>query len=209
MRTGTEISPPAPGRPPGRPRGRPRGFDRDEVLRAALQRFRTHGFAGTSLDDLARATGINRPSLYAAFGDKRGMYLAALDRTHDWLTATFAGLHEANLPIRKLLRAVFRSAIDTYLTGEVGPSGCIAINTAAAEAVTDPDIRAALARILELEDRAIEAALAQAGSPAPAAHARLVTCVLHSLSVRARAGEPREALERIASDCVELIAGPA
>ncbi|MCW3846548.1 TetR/AcrR family transcriptional regulator [Sphingomonas sp. LB-2] len=196
MQTGTEIA---------RPRGRPPGFDRDVVLRAALQRFRTYGFAATSLDELADATGLARPSLYAAFGDKRSLYLAALARTHDWLTESFRQLREADRPMPRMLRAVFRAGIDTYLTGEVGPSGCIAVNTAATEAVTDPDIRAALARILELEDREIEAALRQAGSPTPRAHANVVTAVLHSLSVRARAGESREALERIAQDCTDLI----
>jgi len=202
MRNGTEISPPQPA---PRTRGRPRAFDRDVVLRAALQRFRTHGFAATSLDDLAAATGVNRPSLYAAFGDKRALYLAALARTHEWLEVSFAMLREADLPMPKMLRACFRAGIETYLTGEVGPSGCIAVNTAAAEAVTDPDIRAALARILALEDRELEALLTQAGSRAPRAHAHLVTSVLHSLSVRARAGEPREALEAIAAECVAMI----
>ena len=190
-----------------RPRGRPRSFDRDTVLRAALQRFRTHGFAATSLDDLAQATGIARPSLYAAFGDKRALYLETLERTYGWLAETFAGLHEAKLPLRKVLRAIFRSAIDAFMTGEMGPSGCIAINTAVAEAVTDPDIRAALARVIALEDDEIEKALADAGSPSPRAHAHLVTGMIHSLSVRARAGESRETLELIAAECVELIAG--
>ena len=198
MRNSTEIA--------RRPRGRPPAFDRDVVLRAALQRFRTHGFAATSLDELAEATGLARPSLYAAFGGKRALYLTALDRTHDWLTETFAGLHAANLPLPKVVRAVLRAGIDTYMGGEQGPSGCIAVNTAAVEAVTDSDIRAALVRILDLEDSAIQAALAQAGSPSPRAHANLVTAVLHSLSVRARAGEPREALDAIAQDTVDLIA---
>ncbi len=199
MRSSTEIS--------RRPRGRPCGFDRDEALRAAAQRFRTRGFAGTSLDELAEATGVARPSLYAAFGDKRGMYLAALARTHDWVAESFAGLHRARLPLRTLIERVFAFTIDTYLGGELGPSGCIAINTATAAAVTDPDIRAALHRIIALQDREFESLLAQAGSAAPQAHAHLLSCVIHSLSVRARAGEPREALEAIAAECVTMIAG--
>ena len=199
MRTGTEIAP--------RPRGRPRKFDEDTVLALALQRFRTHGFASTSLDDLAEATGVNRPSLYAAFGDKKALYLAALARTQRWLDKSFDALIAANYPLEKLLKALFSGAIDGYLTGENGPSGCIAINTAATEAVTDPDIRAALAAILALEDSKIEIALRQAGSPSPEAHARLAASILHSLSVRARAGEPREALIAIAKDASALIMG--
>lgn len=198
MRTGTEIK---------RARGRPRSFDRETVLQAAGQRFRTHGFAATSLDELAEATGLNRPSLYAAFGDKRALYLAALARTEGWLTQGFANLRKADLPLRDMLERLFAFTIDVYLSGERGPSGCIALNTATAEAVTDPEIRAALARILALEDREIEALLAQAGSDAPAAHARLAASVLHSLSIRARAGESKDAMTAIAADCVDLIAG--
>jgi AcrR family transcriptional regulator len=198
MRTGTEIK---------RARGRPRSFDRETVLQAAGQRFRTHGFAATSLDELADATGLNRPSLYAAFGDKRALYLAALGRTEGWLTQGFANLRKADLPLRAMLERLFAFTIDVYLSGERGPSGCIALNTATAEAVTDPGIRAALARILALEDREIEALLAQAGSKAPHVQAALVAGILHSLSIRARAGESKDAMTAIAAACVDLVAG--
>ena len=201
MRTSTEIVP--------RPRGRPRKFDEGKVLALALQRFRTHGFASTSLDDLAEATGVNRPSLYAAFGDKKALYLAALARTRAWLEASFDALIAADYALEPMLKALFHNAIQGYLTGENGPSGCIAINTAATEAVTDPEIRAALAGILALEDAKIETALRQAGSASPEAHARLAASMLHSLSVRARAGEPREALIGIAKDFTQMLATAA
>lgn len=200
MRTSTEIA--------RRPRGRPRAFDRDAALGAAGQRFRTQGFAGTSLDDLAEATGVNRPSLYAAFGDKRALYLAALERTEAWLTGSFQGLLNADpLPLRAVVERMLRFSIDVYLSGDTGPSGCIALNTATVEAVNDPEIRAALARILALEDRMVEAILTKAGSPAPKAHTAIVTGVLHSLSIRARAGESKEAMTQIAIDCADLVAG--
>lgn len=196
MRNGTEIS---------RPRGRPRSFDRDAALRAAAQRFRTHGFAATSLDELAEATGLARPSLYAAFGDKRALYLEALARTRAWLAQAFASVREADHPLPEMLKAVFAGAIDAYLSGERGPSGCIILSTATAAAVTDPDIRAALAETLAFEDAEIEALLTRAGSPAPGIHARLVASALHSLSIRARAGEPRAALQAIAKECSALV----
>ena len=123
---------------PKRPRGRPRAFDRDAVLASASARFRTQGFAATSLDDLAGVTGVNRPSLHAAFGDKRAIYLAALDRTFHWLDQSFTGLIDAHLPLRPMLERMFRFTINVYLSGSQGPEGCIALNTAVAEAVTDP-----------------------------------------------------------------------
>ena len=199
MRNSTEIA--------KRPRGRPRAFDRDAALSAAGQRFRTHGYAGTSLDDLTDATGVNRPSLYAAFGDKRALYLAALARTEQWLTGSFEGLLRADVPLHEAVARMLRYSIDIYLSGETGPSGCIALNTATVEAVTDPEIRAALGRVLALEDRMVTAILAQAGSATPAAHAAIVTGMLHSLSIRARAGESKESMTRLALDCADVVAG--
>ena len=64
-----------------RRRGRPRSFDEGEVLEKARGVFWDLGYAATSLDDIVRATGLNRPSLYAAFGDKHALYMAALTRT--------------------------------------------------------------------------------------------------------------------------------
>ncbi|MET0309913.1 MAG: TetR/AcrR family transcriptional regulator [Sphingomonas sp.] len=177
------------------------------MLRAALERFRTHGFAATSLDDLAEATGVNRPSLYAAFGDKKSLYLAAIARTQAGVERQFDALIAADYPMEKMLKALFLTTIEGYLTGENGPSGCIAINTAATEAVTDPEIRAALAGFLAVEDEKIEVLLRQAGSLAPEAHARILASMLHSLSVRARAGEPRETLAALARDTAAIIGG--
>ena len=84
LRIGTEIDRRRKrARPPARVRSR------RCVLSAASERFRTRGYAGTSLDDLVDATGLARPSLYAAFGDKRALYLAALDRTIERVGGSF------------------------------------------------------------------------------------------------------------------------
>ena len=158
MRNDTEI--------PTRGRGRPRKFDENQVLRSAMERFRAHGFSNTSLDDLAEATGVNRPSLYAAFGDKKALYLAGLARTHANVDAIFAQLHAAAYPPEKMLKALFLGSLEGFLTGEDGPAGCIAVNTAATEAVTDPDIRAALAAFVALQDGWIERLMEQAADAA-------------------------------------------
>ncbi|MDB5677693.1 TetR/AcrR family transcriptional regulator [Sphingomonas bacterium] len=191
---------------PPKSRGRPRGFDPADALKAASERFRTRGYAGTSLDDLVDATGLARPSLYAAFGDKRALYLAALDRTIDRVGRGFDNLAALDLPIRETLTLMFGNAIDGYLTGEAGPSGCIMISTSAASAVDDEAVRERLAAFLAVEDQRVEALLAARGDPDARAHAVLVTAVIHSLSVRARAGAPREELDVIAKACVNLIA---
>jgi TetR/AcrR family transcriptional regulator, copper-responsive repressor len=191
---------------PPKPRGRPRGFDPAEALKAASERFRTRGYAGTSLDDLVEATGLARPSLYAAFGDKRALYLAALDRTIERVARSFDTLIASDLPLRESLTAMFRFVIDGYLTGESGPSGCIMISTSAASAVDDMQVRERLAAFLAIEDERIEALLAARSDADAYAHSRLVSAVIHSLSVRARAGATREELDAIAQACINLIA---
>jgi len=192
--------------PVKRRRGRPRGFDPEAALKAASECFRAFGYAATSLDDLAAATGLARPSLYAAFGDKKALYLAALARTHRRLEATFDALEAAALPRNLLLPTIFASTIDLYLTGEIGPGGCIAVNTASAESVADPEIRAALLAFLAMEDARMARVLAAAGFARAEAAARIVMSVIHSLAVRTRAGTPRAEMESIAADCIALLA---
>ncbi|MEO9130244.1 MAG: TetR/AcrR family transcriptional regulator [Sphingomonas sp.] len=188
-----------------RPRGRPRSFDTETALKAASERFRTRGFAGTSLDDLAEATGLARPSLYAAFGDKRALYLATLSRLHQRLDGLFDGITAARLPRDTLLETIFARTIDGYLTGEVAPSGCLAVATATTEAAADPDIRDALLGIITLQDERMATLFTTAGIANPEPAARIVMSVLHSLGVRARAGVPRDELDRIAAECIAMI----
>src|SRR6202521_4415529 len=76
--------------PPARRRGPPRQYDPGPAPAKAAEAFWKYGYAATSLDDLAAATGMNRPSLYAAFGDKRAIYLKALAH-YGKLSATAMG----------------------------------------------------------------------------------------------------------------------
>ncbi|HKD29117.1 MAG TPA: TetR/AcrR family transcriptional regulator [Xanthobacteraceae bacterium] len=196
-------------------RGRPRAYDPDAALTRALNAFWDAGFAATSLDDLTEATGMNRPSLYGAFGDKQALYRQALDfyrtRTREALAKAFGG----DDPLPVALRKVYDTAISIYLSGDNGPRGCFIIGTAVAQAVTHPDIRAALADTLREIDGAFAARIARArrggelpGDADPARFAKLASATLYSLTIHARAGEGRAALEAIADAAVDVICGP-
>lgn len=198
MRNGTKTE--------ARPRGRPRQFDSDTVLRAASECFRTSGFEGTSLDDLAAATGLNRPSLYAAFGGKRALYIAVLERTYARLVRAFDSMEDMDLTPRQVLELVFRYTIDGYVTGANAAGGCLAVTTAALTGLEDELVRTSFARFLALEDHRIAGLLAKAGDTNADAHARIAASVIHSLSTRVRAGATREELEQVAQDCIEVLA---
>src|SRR6201986_4256724 len=123
-------------------RGRPRAYQPDVALGKALDLFRKEGFAATSLDDLSAATGMNRPSLYGAFGDKRELYIKSYQRYRDDARAAMADIFREEMPIRQRLQRIYAVALDLYLSGADGPRGCFTVTTAASEAVSDPDVRA-------------------------------------------------------------------
>src|ERR1700720_1493022 len=116
-------------------RGRPRAYQPEVALGKALDLFRKGGFAATSLDDLSAATGMNRPSLYGAFGDKRELYIKSYQRYRADARAAMLEIFRDELPIRQRLQRIYAVALDIYLSGESGPRGCFTVMTAAPGAV--------------------------------------------------------------------------
>jgi AcrR family transcriptional regulator len=203
---------------PARParRGRPRAYDPQKALAKATLRFWDAGFAATSLDDLAAATAMNRPSLYAAFGDKQALYRTALESYRAAARAAMAEALDPALPLRDGLRRVYAAALALYLPAGRPPRGCFMIGTAVTEAVQDDAVRDSLNDGLREIDRAFEARLRlarkQGELPAgadPAALAPLASGVLYFLAVRSRAGEPRAVLEATAEAGVAMLCGVA
>ena len=188
-----------------RNRGRPRSFDADLTLKQVYKIFRSNGYAGTSLDDIAQATGLNRPSLYAAFGDKRTMYLTAVGMVRDSVIASADRLDAAHLGLRATLDRWLKGSIEAYLAGDNGPGGCLAICTAVAESVSDAEIRSSLEQVLSVLDERVARWFELAGDPDPVGRARLVAAVIHSMSIRARAGQPREVLDAMADDALAYL----
>jgi AcrR family transcriptional regulator len=193
-------------------RGRPRAYQADIALGKALELFRKGGFAATSLDDLSAATGMNRPSLYGAFGDKRELYIKSHQRYRDDARAAMADIFRDELPIRKRLQRIYAVALDIYLSGESGPRGCFTVMTAASEAVFDPEIRGmVLEGFVEL-DKAFATCfrLAKEKGELPASAdaavlAQLASATIHTIAIRARAGVPRKELEAIVTGAIDVM----
>src|SRR5437588_5413808 len=193
-------------------RGRPRAYQPDIALGKALDLFRKDGFAATSLDDLSAATGMNRPSLYGAFGDKRELYIKSYQRYREDARAAMIDIFRDEAPLRQRLQRIYAVALDIYLSGESGPRGCFTVMTAASEAVSDPEIRAMVLEGLVELDKAFAACFRLAredgelpGSADPAVLAQLASATVHTIAIRARAQVPRKELESIVKGAIDVM----
>ncbi|MGY3618554.1 TetR/AcrR family transcriptional regulator [Bradyrhizobium sp. USDA 10063] len=192
-------------------RGRPRAYEPDVALGKALDLFRKRGFAATSLDDLSAATGMNRPSLYGAFGDKRELYIKSYQRYRDDARAAMIDIFREELPIRERLTRIYAVALDIYLAGD-SPRGCFTVVTAASDAVADPEIRAlALDGFVEL-DKGFAACFRRGkekGELSPTADvtalAQLASATLHTIALRARARVSRKELEALVNGAIDVM----
>jgi len=183
--------------------GRPRAFDLDEALDKALEVFWRKGYEGTSLQDLTEAMGINRPSLYAAFGNKEALFRKAIDRYIEGPACHMkAALAEPTA--RAAVERLFRQSI--ALTADPKrPKGCFMIQGAMACSDEADPVRLALAERRKAGEIALrerfERAIAEGDLP-PGSNstelARFITTVMQGMAVQAAGGATRDELTGIA-----------
>jgi AcrR family transcriptional regulator len=198
--------------------GRPRSFDRDEALDRAVAVFSEHGYDATPISLLTKALGIGAPSLYAAFGDKRALFLEALDRYMRTYGAFTERALAAEPNARDAVERLLREAAAAYTRPE-RPRGCLLITAATNCSPQSADIAARLRELRAHGTRALEdkiAAAARTGElPARTdAHAlaTFYAAVLQGMSAQARDGAARTDLEQIAEAALQAwpsAAGPA
>jgi len=111
-------------------RGRPPSVDPEEAMAAIVESFRSKGYAATSLDDLTDATGLSRPSLYRAFGDKLDMYLAAMDAFSDQAVHQAVPALEQASSAEAALAEFYDAMLDIYFRNESVAPGCLVFATA-------------------------------------------------------------------------------
>jgi len=191
---------------------RPCAYDRDDLLRCATALFWERGFAGTSVDDVVRATGVSRSSLYAAFPDKSALFLAALEHYLDTVTRAklerLAQGGRAALAIKKFLLDI----AGERASANAPAHGCLLTNTAVeigagGEKVAE-SVRQAFARL----ERALAARLEQAreqgdlsANTDPKQFARQLVALVQGLRVMTRLGvEPRVARDAVRSALAPL-----
>jgi TetR/AcrR family transcriptional repressor of nem operon len=183
---------------------RPRAFDEERAIDAAVDCFWARGYEATSVRDLAQRMGIGCPSLYNAYGDKRALFVAALERYADRSSrARIARLEGTGRP-KDAIAAFFAEIIERSLKDRAR-RGCLLVNSALDVAPHDADIGAVVAGYLE-EIRAFfrrNIVAAQAAGQAPAALDADETSshllgVLLGIRVLARTRPDRRMLERIA-----------
>ncbi len=176
----------------------------------------TPNYANTSLDALCEAAGVNRPSLYAALGDKQSIYLKSVERYNARAVAVLTATLDAQPTLEAALISAYRMALNFYGAGDNIPRGCLGVSVTSVDAALDPEIANAARAMLDETDKAFAARIKRAkkdGDPdakaSPPALGRLAASVLHSLALRVRAGESRDSLIRHSRDMAAAIAGMA
>ncbi|GCE45933.1 TetR family transcriptional regulator [Thermosporothrix hazakensis] len=118
---------------------RQKEFNPVQVVEKAMYLFWEKGYEGASVEDLVQCTGLGRGSLYATFGDKRSLYLAALDHYEQQNRERRKIFREKTGPLLEMLKAFFQESIAEALEADTH-RGCLMVNTALEVAPHDPEI---------------------------------------------------------------------
>jgi TetR/AcrR family transcriptional regulator, repressor for divergent bdcA len=177
-------------------RGRPRTFDTDKAVETALSLFHDRGYEGVGVAELSAAIGVNPPSLYAAFGSKKGLFERVLER----YVATTGDITAATLaepgPVAEVVPRVLSRLTEIYAApGRL--RGCLVLD--GTRNCADPEVRA-LTEALRLQARdLLRRRIAEEYPEAAEALADYLVVTLAGLSAAARDGMAPEALRRVAA----------
>ena len=179
---------------------RPKAFDPTTALARAMDLFWAKGYEATSVQDLTDHLGIGRASLYATFGDKRNLYLQALEHYRTNEATGLAELLASADPVLPAIRTVLEQAVSDAV--DVRPSrGCLAVNAAAEVAPHDAEVCTLVDRTLGDIETALHDALvrAQANGELPTdrdarALASFVACTVNGIRVTGKARPDRDRL---------------
>lgn len=191
---------------------RPREFDTDKALRDMTLLFWEYGYGGTSMNDIERATGLRKQSLYRAFGDKRAMYLAALVAYERVEIAESARLLDIPGDAVTRFERLFRHIIERA-TVEGDRRGCFLCNASIDQAPLDPETGKLVADMMGRTEQTFATALAaaplaQTGPNSIRKAARGLMAGYFGLRVLVKAGAAHDLLEEASERTLSVLRGP-
>lgn len=188
---------------------RPKTFDHEAALDRAVELFWRKGYEATSIQDLLDAMGIQRGSLYAAFGSKESLFLTVLDRYGEVVVSKLLALLESRPSPKASIRAFFDAVVEQSVSG--GPlRGCLATNSAVEKGLEENAVRDKVARLLEGLEAGFRETLRRAREAGeiggdPAAKARFLCGTLQGLLVIGKIRPERPLLEDIVQTALSVL----
>jgi TetR/AcrR family transcriptional regulator, copper-responsive repressor len=189
-----------------KPRGRPPAFDKAKALDAAMREFWTKGYEGTSLADLQGAMGMNPPSIYNAFGDKKALFEQSVDAYRKGPGCFAQKALEEEAEPRAAIKRLLMDAAATF-TSKKYPAGCMIVLSALNCSDDDADVRDGLSRRRRASTHAIAARIAEAKLPngiSAELMTDIVVTLFQGLSIRARDGATRAQLEAVVTQSLTI-----
>jgi AcrR family transcriptional regulator len=192
------------------PRGRTRTFDADAALDRAVDLFARRGYEGTSIAELTAVMGINPPSLYAAYGNKRKLFDLVVERYAEHRRAYLEDV--MGQPTARLAAQRFLEGAAEHDTAPGEPRGCLTVQGGLATNVEDQEVAAFLAERRaanqDVLQRRLEQGVSDGDLPAETdcgALARYLCTVSQGISVQASGGASREQLLEVAAIALAAI----
>ena len=190
--------------------GRPRSFEPDEVVNGALELFWSNGYGGTSVPHLVRELGICRQSLYKTFGDKRALFLVALERYGSRRDEPLRRLLAAQGSPLENVRTVVRSW--AHHAGRCGGRGCLVVRVIAELDASDAELCELASRLVEQLEVSFVEALTRARelgelrrASCPQRLARLLTVGVHGIALLSRLPDSQARIRDSVSSLLELV----
>lgn len=180
--------------------GRPQGFDPDQALDLAIELFWANGFDGVEIEQIARAVGVTKPSVYRHFGDKASLFLHAVRRYGQTEGVKPLIAFQQEPDISAAILAFFKAAV-LAATTEGRPTGCLVACVACGYADRSEDVRTFFGESLRQLGQTLEARLAAEigsghlpSSISAKTRAHIMVDIVQGIAIRARAGIKREEL---------------
>jgi TetR/AcrR family transcriptional repressor of nem operon len=191
--------------------GRPREFDLDEALDKAIGTFSENGYHATSLGRLTAAMEIAEGSLYKAFGDKRGVFLAAFERyimlRGERLARELAGARTGRDKVRAVLAIYAENS-----HGKAGRRGCLVVGSAVDLASSDAEMAKRVAAVFARHETRLVEFIREGQADGSVSSqidavvtARLLLCVVQGMRVLGKTGRSREEMTNLVDDALKLL----